>query len=45
VLSIGVLFFVGLLSACGPKRKTPQVIVPKVQLDALDKEKGIEVQD
>ena len=39
-----VLFLSGILSACGEEKQTQQVIIPKTQLDALDKAKGIEVQ-
>jgi len=41
---LGVLFFVGILSACGSEKKIQQVIIPKAQLNALEKAKGIEAQ-
>jgi hypothetical protein len=39
-----ILFCAGFLSACGSDEKTQQVIIPKAQLDVLDKAKGIEDQ-
>jgi len=39
-----VLFLAGIISACGEEKQTQQVIIPKAQLDALGKAKGIEAQ-
>ncbi|WP_022941804.1 hypothetical protein [Psychromonas hadalis] len=40
VLLIGLF----LLSACGEDKKTEQVIIPSVQLEALEKAKNIEAE-
>ena len=36
-----VVLLCGLLTACGTEKKVPQVIIPAVQLNALDKAKNL----